>query len=78
MPLYSFTITSGQDDPERIDLELPDLQSAWAQAVTVCGESLEDMDGHFGLSDEWNITVSDENDKALFRLRCNSEHFLVN
>jgi hypothetical protein len=59
-----------------VDLELPDRQAAWAQAVTVCGESLEDMDGHFGLSNEWIIAVSDKGGQTLFKLRCISEHFV--
>lgn len=76
MPLFSFRIEYGADDPEHVEVDLPDLQSAWSQAVTACGETLEDIDGDFGLSADWVMTVSNDAGKRLFELRCTSRHFV--
>lgn len=76
MPLFTFIIEYGTDETERVDADLPDLQSAWSQAVTTCGETLEDIDGDFGLSADWVMTVSNEAGKRLFELRCTSRYFI--
>lgn len=74
MATYLFVVTDGGKDGDPIMVDLPDVKSAWAQAVTFCGEILEELDGNFGLSQELLITVF-EADRRLFELRCSSQHF---
>jgi|EndMetStandDraft_3_1072993.scaffolds.fasta_scaffold824418_2 hypothetical protein len=75
MPRFSFSIEYGTTMSERVDLDLPDLRSAWSEAVTSCGETLEEIDGNFGLTADLVMTVSDAVGKHLFELRCSSQHF---
>lgn len=75
MPKFTFSVTYRDDNRDPVELDLPNLRAAWSEAVTACGETLEDIDGDFGEDDEWLISVADEHAQPLFELRCISRHF---
>lgn len=75
MPKFAFTVTYRNENCDPVELDLPSLRAAWSEAVTACGETLEEFDGEFGEDDEWVISVTDEHAQPLFELRCISRHF---
>ncbi len=54
MPLYEFRVP---ESPDVVSAELETDDEAWAQAVTLCGEMLKDIDGNLPPDTEWNLAV---------------------
>lgn len=57
MGTYTFKIPLTRN-PVRIDL--PNDDEAWAEAVTLCGEMLRDMDGKLRADTNWEVIVEDQ------------------
>jgi hypothetical protein len=75
MTQFTFTITYRGDSRDPVTVELPDRRTAWKEAVALCGQSMEDLDGDFDEDDEWLVSVADERSVPLFEIRCVSRHF---
>ena len=72
MPKYVFTIHDGGPDPDPIEMELPDLAAARAEAIRTAGEILRDIDGKFS-GQEWRMEVADVAGKRLLAFRFSAE-----
>jgi hypothetical protein len=66
MPRYFFQITENKNTarPE-IPVEFSDVESAWEEATTACGELLRDLDGSLVAGTDWTIEVQGEDRKTL-------------
>lgn len=61
MPLYFFKVSLNKagDDP-RNGLDLPDINAAWEEATSTCGEMIKELDGSLETGSEWAIEIQDE------------------
>ena len=75
MPTFFYRIHHASAAEAAIEVELPDTDAAWSQAVISCGEAMAELDGNFGKSDEWRMSVLDATGHPLFEIRCMSKHF---
>lgn len=73
MAIYYFAIDHDEvhTAPEE-GIELRDINAAWNEATTVCGEMLRDLNGELALGTDWKLTVSDGAHKPLFELQLTS------
>ena len=61
MPLYFFEITkNGKTARPDEALELFDMDAAWEEATTACGEMIKDIDGDLQTGTDWKIEIQDE------------------
>lgn len=65
MPHYHFHVPNGRDED---GVDLPDIQSALAEALRFLGEMLRDTARRAGTGTEWSVEVTDESGMSLFRL----------
>ena len=72
MPRYHFNIQDGQDYPDLVGSEYPDLESVRTEAVRRSGELLRDNARSFWGGSGWKLVVTDETGMILFAL-----HFLA-
>lgn len=75
MPTFCYTIQHGSVANATVEVELPNTDEAWSQAVITCGQSLAELNGNFGRDDEWLLSVSDATGIPLFEIRCTGKHF---
>jgi hypothetical protein len=68
MPRYHFNVQDGHSSPDHEGTELPDVQAARWEAVTMAGTMIEDAGKRARLHDEWRMAVIDEAGLVLFRL----------
>ena len=69
MPRYFFNIQDGRATPDQEGTELPDMETARAEAVRLSGEVLRDTGAQYWRHPEWRLEVLDESGRTLFRLR---------
>ena len=72
MPRYFFHVHDGQDSIDQAGLELPDPQTARAEAIRAAGEMLRDLDGALSTG-EWRMDVTDESGQPVLTLRFYAE-----
>ena len=75
MPLFFFQITHHTDAFAPTELELPDPDAAWEQAVVTAGEVLRDLGGRFRPGTEWRMDVMDASHTRIFALRIIAEAY---
>lgn len=74
MPRYFFHIDNGSLMPDRDGTELPGIDEARAEAVSLAGAMLNDLDGEFwSHGGQWTMHVTDEQSHLLFSLHFGAE-----
>ena len=73
MPRYFFNVQDGQSSPDREGTELPDLETARAEAVRLSGEVLRDAGVKYWDHPAWRLHVGDEGGRTLSMLRFSAE-----
>jgi hypothetical protein len=73
LPRYFFHVVDGTFSVDTDGTVLADLAEAHAQAITMAGEILRDARGKFWAGDDWQMHVTDETKRTLFKLRFSSE-----
>jgi len=76
MPRYFFHLN--RNDEASVDsdgLTLLDHQAAWEEATMACGEMIRTIDGYLQPGDGWQMEVTDEVGKLIYRLRFIAESF---
>jgi hypothetical protein len=73
MPGYFFNVHDGRSSPDQEGTELPDIGTAWAQAVGFSGEVLRDTGAKYWDHPDWRLDVLDEGGRTLFTLRFSAE-----
>jgi hypothetical protein len=70
MPRYHFKIRQGEktSSPSQL-LDLPDDGTARREAALLCRDYSRDIVSEFETHPEWQLEVTDEKGKALFRFR---------
>ena len=68
MPRYFFHVHDGTVMRDRDGTELPDLQTARAEALMLAGKIIGDAGARRDLGEEWVIEVTDETGLILFRM----------
>ena len=58
MPRYFFDIVDGQDLPDLVGSDWPDLRAARVEAVRYSAEVLKEMPERFWNAEAWTMTVS--------------------
>ena len=58
MPRYFFDIVDGEDLPDFIGSEWPDIEAARVEAVRYSAEVLKEMPDRFWNAEKWTMTVS--------------------
>jgi hypothetical protein len=70
MPRYHFNIRRGEKaNPRGQQLDFPDDSAARREAVLLCRDFSRDIVSDFATNPEWQLEVTDEAGKALFRFR---------
>jgi hypothetical protein len=77
MPRYFFHVYDGYSTPDTDGTELPDIDTAQAEAIRTSGEILRDMDAKFWNGTEWRLEVADARGQILLVLRFSAEERLV-
>jgi hypothetical protein len=75
MARYYFDIVDGQDFPDRVGSDWPDLAAARIEAVRYAAEVLKEMPERFWNCEEWTMTVCDAARSKLFTLKFFAESF---
>ena len=74
MPRYFFHIDNGSLMPDRDGTKLPGIDEVRAEAVSVAGAMLKDLDGEFwSHGGQWTMHVTDEQSRLLFSLHFGAE-----
>jgi hypothetical protein len=73
MPRYFFNVTQGEQ-PRKAD-EGMDLEAAWEEATTACGEMIKELDGNLKAGPEWRMEVTKESGAVVYRLRFSAEAY---
>ena len=74
MPRYYFHIDNGTAAPDPEGTVLSGLPEARAEAVSLAGAVLRDLDGEFWKEGSpWTMHVTDEHDRLLFSLHFGAE-----
>ena len=73
MPRYFFHVHDGFSTRDTDGSDLPDIFSAQAEAIRLSGELLREMGTKLWDGMEWSLTVTDENEGALFILRFSAD-----
>lgn len=76
MPRFFFNVVDGYDQRDLDGTELPDLDTARAEAIRLSGEILKEMGIEFWHHTDWNLIVEGEGREALFTLRFSAEEHL--
>ena len=74
MPRYFFDIVDGEDLPDLLGSEWPDIQAARIEAVRYSAEVLKEMPERFWNSEAWTMTVSTAEKTPQFTLRFFAEN----
>lgn len=69
MPRYFFDIVDGEDLPDLVGSEWPDIQAARVEAVRYSAEVLKEMPDRFWNAEEWTMTVSTAEKTPQFTLK---------
>jgi hypothetical protein len=76
MPRYFFHLnTNEQASVDSDGLTFLDHQAAWEEATMACGEMIRTIDGHLQPGEAWQMEVTDEAGKLIYRLRFIAESF---
>lgn len=74
MPRYFFHIDDGSLMPDQDGTKLPGIDDARAEAVSLAGALLKDLDGEFWThGGQWTMHVTDEQSRLLFSLHFGAE-----
>ena len=73
LPRYFFHVVDGSFDIDTDGTVLPTLADAHSQAIIMAGEILRDGKGKFWSGNDWQMHVTDETKRTLFRLRFSCE-----
>lgn len=73
LPRYFFHVVDGSFDVDTDGTVLANLAEAQSEAITMAGEIMRDSKGKFWAGDDWQMHVTDENKRTLFKLRFSSE-----
>ena len=65
---FFFDIRDGQDLPDDIGTELPDLDTAKQEAAQLAGRLLLDRPGEFWHTDKWQVRVRGDDGEVLLTL----------
>jgi len=68
MPIYHFNVHDGVSMPDPEGHELPDLDAAKREAISLSGNLIRDMGEEFWQGDEWKLEVTDDLGLILFSL----------
>ncbi|WEX10584.1 hypothetical protein [Chelativorans sp. AA-79] len=61
MPRYFFHVAGEcARTAANSDIELPDPNAAWSEAITTCGEMIKDLDGTLPIGTDWKMEVADD------------------
>lgn len=69
MPQYFFHLNHLHERSDGDGIDLPDFDSAWAEAVRTCGEMLRNLDGSLKPDTPFELTVADEEGAVRARLQ---------
>ena len=72
MPKFYFHVHDGTDSRDPVGINLPDVESARAEAITAAGEMLRDL-GRRVIADEWRMEVANETGRTVLTLRFRAE-----
>jgi hypothetical protein len=76
MPLYYFRIQAGRySGASSHGTELADLDAAWEELTSVCGDMIGTIARHLQQDTEWQMELLDELGKPVFRIRLVAESF---
>lgn len=68
MQRYSFRVTRGKDNQQEMTSDLPDNQAAQREAVAIFSDLARSFAHDIDAHPEWQIEVTDEAGKPIFRL----------
>jgi hypothetical protein len=74
MPRFGFHVHHG-DHSSHHNIDLPDVRAAHIEATVICRDMAHDAAAQLNETPEWQIDVSDESGKFLFRVRLRTESF---
>ena len=70
MPRYFFhLIRNNEAYVDNDGLTFLDHQAAWEEATMACGEMIRTIDGHLRPGTSWQMEVTDDTGKLIYRLR---------
>lgn len=74
MPIFFFRVRHGEEICVSTDgAEFPDLNAAWKEMTSVCGDMIADISRKLPENAEWQMELLDESRKPVFRIRLVSE-----
>jgi hypothetical protein len=73
MPRYFFNVHFQGHGRDLIGEELPDENAAWREATIVAGELFKEIDGKFQPGQEWQLEVTDEQQRRVYLIRVVAE-----
>jgi hypothetical protein len=73
VPRYFFSLNHLRESGDGEGIDLPDFDSAWAEAVRTCGEMLRNLDGSLNPDTPFVLSVSDDSGAVLGRLKISVE-----
>lgn len=73
LPRYFFHVVDGSFHVDTDGTVLADLAEAHSQAITMAGEIMRDARRKFWDGDAWQMHVTDENKRTLFKLTFSAE-----
>lgn len=74
MPHFTFEIRSAGEPFDRIEMELPDLESAYNEAFLACSEMTRDISASPSVQHSWEIEVTDGGNDPVCLIRFSSWH----
>jgi hypothetical protein len=69
MPRFFFHVIDGQDLPDGIGTELPDMAAVRREALNTSGQMLRDGGDEFWSGEDWRMHVVDETGQEVLTLR---------
>ena len=73
LPRYFFHVVDGSFNIDNDGTVLASLTEAQSQAITMAGEIMRDAGTKFWAGEDWQMHVTDDNKRTLFKLRFSSE-----
>lgn len=73
MPRFFFNVYNGTSYNDIVGDELPNNEAAWAEATTIAGQLLRDLDGKLKPGQKLSIRVTDEANKPLYAIRIETD-----
>lgn len=68
VPRYFFNVRDGVYSPDEDGSDLPDIYSAQAEAIKLCGALIRELGAKFWDHGEWQLEVCDVDQTPLFTL----------